>query len=376
MKKEVKKILFFCAGSYVYGKEKAMLSIMTGLKDSGYAIHCIASGYNDGKWVQMLRNNAIAYITVKLGKFSKSLRLLHIKWSLDALIHLPYALYIIHKTIKNQKPDLLFFDSHVTAATILFFLNPNIPVVVRHGELPRNDMYLNHLRSKPYNIKHIANTQFGHRKLEELTLDPKHIFCIYNGFNPVNHLDKVINRPSIVIGCIGQIGEWKGQEDLIEALGILADTGTSFHCLIAGTGDHQYVSFLKDKADQLGIGQFVEFIGYISQIEQFYSNIDICVVPSRFDEPFGNVAAEAGLYGLPCIVTDRGGLPEVVEHGQTGYIVPAHSPKQIYTYLETLINDPIGRRAMGKEAQKYILKEFSIVKMIDNYKNHLDTFNS
>lgn len=368
-------ILFFSGGAYVFGKEKAMLRIMAGLQAQDWQIHCVINGFNDGKWIELLEEARIHYTPVKLGKFTKSPKLLHIKWTLHALIHLPFALYKIKHLIKRKSPKWLFFDSHITAAIVLILLSPKGIPIIRHGELPgKSDFFFKILKKhlNQHQIYHIGNTQFVCSELERLGLPAEQIHCIHNGFFIPNQIktdstNASLQNLAIIIGCIGQIGPWKGQEDLIEALAIIKNQGILFLCKLAGKGDQTYLDHLNKRIQELGLTNQVEIIGYIDQPQSFYTSIDVNVVPSRFEEPFGNVAAEAGMYAVPCIVTNKGGLPEVIKDGITGFIVPANSPKDIAAKVTWLAANPLERTKMGEEAYAWISENFTISKMVQKY---------
>ncbi len=373
-------ILFFSGGSYVFGKERAMLRIMSGLKERGWKIHCVTNGFNDGVWGQMLEGSNIDYTPVRLGKFTKSLKPIHIKWTIHALLFLPFALYKIHRLLVND-PKWLLFDSHITASIVLKFFRPKGIPIIRHGELPgKSAFFFKILKTQLERVQiyHIGNTHFVCDQLKKLGIPARNISCIYNGFSIPTITDetkrlKVPDSP-MVIGCIGQLGPWKGQEDLIRALFILKKQGISFLCRIAGKGDDTFLNYLKDLIFELGLTGQIEICGYIDKPEHFYRDIHVNVVPSRFEEPFGNVAAESGLYSIPCIVSNKGGLPEVIIDGKTGFIVPAEDPDAIASKLTWFAFNHKERKEMGENAYYWIRENFSQEKMIDNYETLLSTF--
>jgi hypothetical protein len=105
------KILFTYGGSYVFGKERYALNLMRGLQAAGHALFNVANGWNDGHFIQLLEESAIPHATIKLGKISKSLAPKHLKWTLDALAHLPLALWKFRNQIKKFNPDVVVLDS-------------------------------------------------------------------------------------------------------------------------------------------------------------------------------------------------------------------------------------------------------------------------
>lgn len=110
----------------------------------------------------------------------------------------------------------------------------------------------------------------------------------------------------VVFGFIGRLVEEKGVMQLIRAFNQLRDSDDQVRLIIAGSGGEEYVASLKQAA-----GKGIDIIGQIDA-RHFYGNIDIAVVPSLWDEPFGRTVAEALVEGCAVICSNRGGLPELV----------------------------------------------------------------
>ena len=97
---------------------------------------------------------------------------------------------------------------------------------------------------------------------------------------------------------------------------------------------------LRAQADAMGLGNKVYFTGYLNakQVQKMYKCADIAVFPSTY-EPFGIVALEAMLAGVPTVVSDVGGLNEIVEHGITGMKSYAGNSNSIADSILTLLYD-------------------------------------
>lgn len=92
----------------------------------------------------------------------------------------------------------------------------------------------------------------------------------------------------------------------------------------------------------------------VAKIREFYRDSDICVVPSKWEEPFGLVATEAMAVGRPCVVSDVGGLKEIVIPGETGYIYRRNRPDELADCLRKLLDDAALRRRMGDAGRKRV----------------------
>lgn len=365
-------ILFFYGGSYVYGKEKSILPLMKGLKERGYTVHNVSNGWNDGVFNSLLRETGIPYTEIKLGKISKTWSPRYLWWTLNACIHLPGAWWKFRRLLKRLKPDVIAFESYYQLFFLKGLLKKNQRILVTNHEEPEaNYFFSTVMRSRlSSRIHHIGVSRFICNKLLQLGVAPNKVHLLYNSLEslPAKSPPKASSE-SMVIGCAGQIGPWKGQEDLIEALGMLK---SSFTCLIAGTGDAEYVEFLKAKCRQLGLNKMVQWLGYVNDMNSFYQSIDICIVPSRINEAFGRIPVEAGVWRVPSIVTDCGGLPEIVRNGETGFIVPSHSPDALAEKILLLSEHPDLIPKLGEAAYQDYKERFSSKRQLDEFEHILE----
>jgi len=102
----------------------------------------------------------------------------------------------------------------------------------------------------------------------------------------------------------------------------------------------------------------VTFLGRVSDVAPCYERSSILVAPSR-GEGFGLVALEAAERGRAAIVSDVGGLPEIVADGETGLVVPAGDERALAESIVALTRDPVRVRAMGAAARRRAVEEFS-----------------
>jgi glycosyltransferase involved in cell wall biosynthesis len=148
---------------------------------------------------------------------------------------------------------------------------------------------------------------------------------IYNGYEaPVSVRARAAvtrDRP-LTVGFIGRLAPTKGVEMLIDAFAQVANTmSRPLRLRIAGTGDAEYVGHLRDRA----CGLDVEFPGKVSP-GAFYESVDVTVVPSLWHEPLARVIFESFAHGVPVIASSRGGSPELVIPGRTGWLFDPDEP--------------------------------------------------
>jgi glycosyltransferase involved in cell wall biosynthesis len=136
---------------------------------------------------------------------------------------------------------------------------------------------------------------------------------------------------------------------------------------IFGSGAYDYVALLKQKVYNLNLEGNVEWCGFVSDPRDIFANIDVCIVPSRSDDPLPTSALEAGGYGRPVIGSSRGGLPEIIEHGVTGFVIEAQRPDQLAKAIKCLARDPVLIRTMGEAARTRIRTEFSLERCVRQF---------
>ena len=128
--------------------------------------------------------------------------------------------------------------------------------------------------------------------------------------------------------------------------------------LIVGGGKEK--DYLVNLANELGIMNVTEFAGAVphSSVPDFLNNINVYVAASRY-ESFGVAVLEASACALPVIVTNVGGLPEVVEDGVTGLVIPKDDHIALAKAIETLIMDESLRRTMGHAGLKRVVDNYT-----------------
>ena len=112
---------------------------------------------------------------------------------------------------------------------------------------------------------------------------------------------------------------------------------------------------------RLKIEERVVFTGFIEnhRIPGFINKMDIFIIPSISDsETFGVAAVEAAACQLPVIASDIGGLPEVITHDKTGFLVPPRNSQAIADRIIQLITDTKLRQRMGKDARRRVKEDY------------------
>ena len=170
-----------------------------------------------------------------------------------------------------------------------------------------------------------------------------------------------ISDDKIVISFIGQIREIKGIDLFINLAKKIGDKDSAF--LIVGScrdpdkiGDTYTEESLNAAIEN---EPQIQYIGYRSDVENLYMTSDIIIMPSRWDEPFGLINIEAGAASKPIIATKVGGIPEIIIHGENGFLVDRDDIESLVFYTKKLIEDKALRIDMGKRGRQIVEEKFT-----------------
>ncbi len=178
------------------------------------------------------------------------------------------------------------------------------------------------------------------------------------------HAEFGIPRERRVVLCAALLVEWKGQQDLIEALAHLpAETRAGLQVVFAGrelTPGAPFTRRLRQRAAALGVAGNLTWAGHRDDLPRLMRGCDLLALPSH-GEPFGRVIVEAWAAGLPVLACNAGGAAEIVSHGKTGWLVPPASPPELAAGLQTLLADSALRRRLARAGRAHA-EDFTLEK--------------
>ena len=156
---------------------------------------------------------------------------------------------------------------------------------------------------------------------------------------------------------VGRLVPQKGQKYLLQAMPYILEEFPKSRLLIVGKGFMQdELSILRDK---LKIEKQVNFLGKRTDIKQLLQIADIFVFPSLF-EGLGVALLEAAALGKPCIASNVGPVPEIIEDGKSGLLIRPRSPEALAKAIVQLAKNPKKSQSLGHQAQERVLKMFTI----------------
>lgn len=167
------------------------------------------------------------------------------------------------------------------------------------------------------------------------------------------------NGPALL--TVARLTEQKGHRFLIEALPGLLTEWPSLVCLFVGEGECR--ESLRTLARETGVEQSCRFAGPQEHVMDWYAAADVMVLPS-LSEGFPFVVLEALAMARPVVATAVNGVPEIIEDGRTGLMVPPQNPPALENAIRRMLRNPTWAARMGKAGQQAVTSRFTVSQMV------------
>ena len=177
-----------------------------------------------------------------------------------------------------------------------------------------------------------------------------------------------IAQDTVVIGMLGNIKAWKGQDTLIRAMDRVRRSVPDVRCLLVGDtspADREYGQSLHALVASLDLGKQIVFAGFQRNVGDFLMIFDVMVHASVLPEPFGRVILEAMACKKPVIGSRAGAIPEIVEEERTGLTFPPGDSDALAEAIISLISDRVRMRRLGENGYTRLVNEFHIARNIE-----------
>ncbi|MBI5683463.1 MAG: glycosyltransferase [Verrucomicrobia bacterium] len=206
------------------------------------------------------------------------------------------------------------------------------------------------------NIKHLAAS---------CGADTAKIHVTYNGVPLTTHAEAAVTmKPPYQLFAMGRFVGKKGYEFLLRACKLLADDGVDFHLTLAGDGPRAFQ--LKRLAHKLGLGGRVSFPGFVAydDVSDLFRAADIFIMPSVVHasgdrDGIPTVIMEALTHRVPVIATSVSGIPELIEDGVTGLLIPEKDPAAIARAVKRLASDRSSALALAERGRAKVRDLFN-----------------
>jgi glycosyltransferase involved in cell wall biosynthesis len=157
-----------------------------------------------------------------------------------------------------------------------------------------------------------------------------------------------------LVGQIAHVIAAKGYTDFIQAIPLVLDKIPDARFVGVGGMPHaDYQAVLARMVEELEVGDALTLTGFREDVPRIIASLDVVVLASRY-EPLGRVVIEGMAAGKPVVGTDVGGIPEIIEDGVTGLIVPPASPDKLAEAILKILNDSELAYQMGRAGKRRV----------------------
>jgi glycosyltransferase involved in cell wall biosynthesis len=274
----------------------------------------------------------------------------------------------IHRIIRSERIDLVHghmdgeFYGHLAALGTRAAIVTTVHGVFHHGIVRRLIPAVAGIVKK--NARVAVSRSLGRRYRSG--------HLIYNGVEipperaassiPVRDVTR--NPGDVVIGIVARLSAVKNHRNFLRAASLVSEKSERARFLVVGSGPLE--AELKRCAEELGLSGRIVFTGFRENAAEILGSIDISVLSSD-SEGTPVVVLESMAAGTPIVATNVGGIPELVEDGVTGLLVPPGDSSKLAEALLRLIEDADLRTAMGKRARERAETRFSKEIMVKRY---------
>lgn len=274
--------------------------------------------------------------------------------------------------IKNAKRFDTFIFAHVNLAPLaiaLRLLNPKARIIFcTHGieiwkKLPRATEWIMN-RSTVLTVSSFSMDELKkyNPRLKDIRLFPncikvkENISELSNPFDPKNFNILSVTR-------LSKTERLKGIDTVIKALPMIKEKIPNVKYSVIGKGDD--VERLKKLADDLSVSEYVNFLGFVDDIDAYYQHSDIFTLPSK-KEGFGIVYLEAMQYKKPVIAVNYGGPTDVIVDGETGYLCEYDDAACLAEKIVRLHEDSALSKQIGEAGYVRLIEQFTFEKFTQN----------
>ena len=212
-------------------------------------------------------------------------------------------------------------------------------------------------------------------KLKEIGFSSSNMVRIYNGIDTARfegrndqHLRKALgfDNGTKLVGIIANVRHSKGYDNFARAARKVLDQWPDVRFLAVGDVDPVVAEPVFKLVKELALEDKLVFLGFREDIAEILGELDVFVLASS-SEGFPLATLEAMAAGKAMVVTRCGGPQEVVDHGETGFLVPPADPDALATKICDLLSNESQARAFGANARAKVNREFTLDTMIDHY---------
>lgn len=374
----MKKMLFLHAGAELYGADIVLLELIKGLNKDKYEPFIILP--NDGELVDKLRDENINVIIENYPILRR--KYFNVKGIINYCYNYKKYSKKIVRYIEENKIDIVHINTSAVLEGCYIKKKTGVRVIWHIHEILLKPKIISKFIYKAiakYADEVICVSNAVKKHFEEIT-KRKNATVIYNGVDNKKFNSNInseylrkefkIKNNELVIGMIGRINAWKGQEDFIDAMEIVLKEIPNARALIVGgvyEGQEWRRKELEDKIKKSIYYNRITMSDFRKDSPNIHNLIDIFVLPSTNPDPLPTVILEAMACGKPVVAYRHGGVCEMVVDGFNGYFANVRDINDMASKIIKIANDENIRKKMGENAVQRQRTMFSLESYIDNF---------
>lgn len=283
----------------------------------------------------------------------------------------------LSRIIKDLRPDIVHaHDPHAVALASLalsFLTSGKCPALVASRRVAFHLKGHAFSRWKYHQVDcFVAASNAIRQMLVGDGIDPDRVVTVYEGIDlhrvqaePAANIHAELWLPKLapIVGTVAALTQEKGHKYLVEAAALVVREVPDARFVIFGEGELRPP--LERQIKELHLDKHVLLPGFRADILSFIRSFDVFVMSSLF-EGLGTSLLDAMALSKPTIASDTGGIPEVVSHGETGFLVPPRDSRALASSIAKLLKDPERRERMGRAGLARVTRLFSADQMVEN----------
>lgn len=356
------------------GSEEMLQTALDGADAAGHELEVVF--LQDGPWAQELRSAGFHVETIPAG------RLLQAHRGIAAIVRLA-------KTMRRRRPDLILswqpkMHLYTAPAALLSGMGDRL-VWWQHG-IPHRELVDRLATLLP--VLAVGCSSAASARAQTRLWPSRRTFVVAPGTHAPDAsrnappMPLSPDAPSVdvqpgmpVVGVVGRLQSWKGQDRLLHAQALLRARGYDFQTLIVGGDAHglspEYAGSLPGLISDLGLDGSVTMTGQVPDAGPYIDRMDVLVNASE-GEPFGIVLLEAMARRVPVVAVDSGAPAEFLEDGRSGVLARSGQPSALADALEPLLASSELRRRIGEAGRERYLSEFTDLAMRERFFGRLE----
>jgi glycosyltransferase involved in cell wall biosynthesis len=378
----MKNILYLHAGAEMYGADKILLELVTGLDKTKFNPIVILP--NEGILKEKLQKKGINTYVINYPILRR--KYFNLKGIVNYFFnYFKYSRRIIDFLNKRKlKINIIHVNTTAVLEGIYLKKKLNAKLLWHVHEIIINPKFI--FKTMCWLIGKYADKCVVVSKavkvhlLKSNNIEPGKIKIIYNGVdsNEFNsnveccYLFKELNIPrnSIKVGVIGRINAWKGQEDFLDAAIPLLDTYPTLYIFIIGSafsGQEWRESALKERIKKEQNNSRIIYLPFREDVAAIQNFLNLLVLPSINPDPLPTVVLEAMACGKPVVGYAHGGIKEMVSDDYNGLLAAPRNIVDLRLKINSIISSPQKIIKLGINSKKRQLKCFSVESLIMNF---------